>query len=382
MRICFINPPGEYYSPISGGAISTVVMEVGRELIAMGHSVTVATQINGDERYKVGEVIPLILPDRNAMPLFERGISSLRRRLHRWDIPGYEFYRDAVMEAVSEWKPDVVIVFNDLVSPAPIRKALPRARIAVWLQNEWRVNWRLFAATYAATNRFLACSEYIRHWTCVEHGIPLNEIRTVPSGVNLETFSPERKPRREGDPLRVLFMGRIDPNKGPDVVADAVAELQREGKPVRLTIAGGLWWYGHGSEMESPYFRCLKAKMDATHAVYLGHVIRSCVPGVYREHDVVCVLSRSNEPFALVTLEAMASGCAVVTSGRGGLLEACGGAALLADPDDLKSVVDTLRSLADDHALLQRQKTRALTRAARASWSGTAQTLVRELTCP
>jgi glycosyltransferase involved in cell wall biosynthesis len=379
MRICFINPMGEYYSPVSGGAIATIAMEAGRELIERGHCVAVATQLNGDEQYKVGEVIPLILPDRKELSLFRRSVSALRRRVGRWTIPGYEYYRNAVTEAVAKWKPDAVILFNDLISPAPIRKALPNARIAVWLQNEWRTHQRHIRATRAATNRFLACSEYIRHWTAVEHDIPIHEIRTVPSGVNLETFSPAPQPKPKDGPLRVLFIGRIDPNKGPDVVSDAVGELQKEGKAVQLTVAGGLWWYGHGREMDSPYFRCLKSKMDAAHATYLGHVARPCVPDLLRQHDVVCVLSRSNEPFALVTLEAMACGCAVVSSGRGGLLESCGGAALLADPDNLGSVVTVLRSLAANPALLQRRKAAALKRAARASWSETARILEREL---
>lgn len=379
MRICFINPPGEYYSPLSGGAIATIAMEVSRELIARGHRVMVATQLNGDEQYKIGEVIPLVVPDRKQMSWIRRGLSSLRRRVNRWDIPGYEFYLDAVTETLAEWKPDAVILFNDLISSAPIRKALPHARIAVWLQNEWPVHRRHIAATRAATDRFLTCSEYIRHWTAIAHHLSMHEIRTVPSGVNLETFFPKRETRASDGTLRVLFVGRIDPNKGPDMVADAVAELQKQGKPVRLTVAGGLWWYGHGREMENPYFRCLKSKMDAAHATYLGHVARPCVPALMRDHDVVCVLSRSNEPFALVTLEAMASGCAVITSGRGGLLEACGGAALLADPDKPDAVVDALRSLLDDPAQLKRQKALSLKRAARASWAETARILEREL---
>ena len=98
--------------------------------------------------------------------------------------------------------------------------------------------------------------------------------------------------------------------------------------PISLTVAGGLWFYGHGDEMNDPYFRLLKSKMDAAEASCLGHVVRAEVPELIRDHDVVCVLSRSQEPFSLVALEAMASGCAVIASNRGGLPEACGGSGL------------------------------------------------------
>jgi glycosyltransferase involved in cell wall biosynthesis len=100
-----------------------------------------------------------------------------------------------------------------------------------------------------------------------------------------------------------------------------------------------------------------------------------------REHDIVCVLSRSEEPFGLVALEAMASGCAVIASPRGGLPEACGGAALLADPDDLPAIIDAMRKLVTDPDFLARTKRQSVERAARAPWSACAQ-LVEEACAP
>jgi len=120
--------------------------------------------------------------------------------------------------------------------------------------------------------------------------------------------------------------------------------------------------------MNDPYFRTLKEKMDAVNAQYLGYVTRPKVPNIVREHDVAFVLSRSNEPFGLVSLEAMASGCAVIASNRGGLPEACGGAAMLVDPDEPDAVVKLLRKLARDSDLLNVWKQRAVSHASRASW--------------
>jgi len=177
------------------------------------------------------------------------------------------------------------------------------------------------------------------------------------------------------DSPRVLFLGRIDPNKGPDIAADAVAALRAEGLRLSLTVAGGLWFYGHGREMEDPFFNSFNTKMEAAGADYRGHVPRARVPELVRAHDIVCVLSRSEEPFGLVALEAMASGCAVIASRRGGLPEACGGAAMLVDPDDFPAVTDALRRLVTDPALLRRTKRQSVERAARAPWAGCAQLL-------
>ena len=380
MHICFLNPPGEYYSPQSGGAIATIIMEMARKLLSRGHRVSIVTSVNGDDIYSIGEILPIAIPTRKDMGLLARAVSSLRRRLNGWDWPYYEYYRDATVATVRRLQPDAVILFNDLVSSKYLRCALPRARIAVWLQNEWRTNYRDLHRSVAATDVYLTCSYYIRLWTSRTHGIPTERFIIAPSGIDLEAFKPRTSFLKATPELRVLFIGRIDPNKGPDIAADAVAALRRRGVNIQLTVAGGLWWYGHGREMDNPFFRQLKEKMEAAHACYLGHVPRSGVPELLRAHDVVCVLSRSNEPFALVVLEAMASGCAVVASNRGGLPESCGGAALLVDPEDMNAVEDRLESLARTPALLQRQKRRSIERAARAPWSACAEIVEKALT--
>jgi len=376
MHICFANMPIEYYSPISGGAISTIMMSTARELLRRGHRVSILTMVNNDEVYQVGEVIPVDAKRRDDLHFLQRRLSSLRQRLGRWDYPYFEYYLRSVKRHLAGFSPapDVVVLFNDLVSSAHVRSVLPRAKIMVWLQNEWRTRFDM-ARTIASTDVFLTCSEYIRQWTARTHGIPLTRIIDVPSGVDTTQFTPRDNYLDEVETLKVLFLGRIDPNKGPDITADAVATLRAEGLPVTLTVAGGLWFYGHGNEMSDPFFRELKSKMEAAGAGYLGHLPRARVPEVVRQHDVVCVLSRSNEPFGLVALEAMAGGCAVISSNRGGLPEACGGAAALVDPDDLPATVSALRRFATDPGFLRAAKMKAVNRAAAASWTGPAETI-------
>jgi glycosyltransferase involved in cell wall biosynthesis len=376
MHICFVNMPIEYYSPVSGGAISTIIMSTARELLARGHRVSVLTVVNGDPVYQVGEVIPVEARKRDDLSFLQRRVSSLRRRLGRWDWPYFEYYLRSVKKELAGLSPapDAVVVFNDFVSSAHIRSVLPRTKMIVWLQNEWRTRFDM-ARTIASTDMFLTCSEYIRQWTARTHAIPLDRIVSAPSGVDGEMFTPRAGYLDAGEPLKVLFLGRIDPNKGPDIAADAVAALRAEGLAVTLTVAGGLWFYGHGNEMDDPFFRELKPKMDAAGAEYPGHVPRARVPELVRRHDVACVLSRSNEPFGLVALEAMAGGCAVIASNRGGLPEACGEAAALVDPDDLPAVIGLLRRFATDREFLRAAKQRAVRRAANASWTEAAEIL-------
>lgn len=373
MHVCFVNMPIEFYSPVSGGAISTVIMHTAKELIARGHRVSVLTRINSDETYQVGDVTEIKGRTRDDLNFLQRRISSLRWHLSHWDWPFFEYYLRSVANSLARLapEPDVVVVFNDLVSPAYLKRVLPNAKVAVWLHNEWQTRFNM-AETLRNTDVFLTCSDYIRQWTASNHNIPISRITTAHNGVDSTAFTPRVDYLDRRDTLGVLFLGRIDPNKGPDIVADAVAALRAEGLPIELTVAGGLWFYGHGNECENPYFRVLKTKMDIAGARYLGHVTRQHVPEICRSHDVVCVLSRSQEPYSLVAVEAMASGCAVIASKRGGLPEACGGAGISADPDDLPTVVRVLRSLATNHDLLKRLKQKSVARAARATWASCA----------
>jgi len=370
MHICLLNMQIEYYSPVSGGAVATVMMQYARNLLALGHRVTVLTAVNGDEVYPVGDVVPIRNGNRKTINAVQSRVSALRQRIESWDYPHYEYYIRSFKAALRRLlpMPDVVLIHNDFVAPRHIKKALPRTKVVLMLHNETRTNLRDKRKALSYVDLFLPLGCYIRDWTAKAYDIATNKIVPVRNGVDLEVFKPRDNYLDPAKPVRVLFIGRIDPNKGPDLAADAVAQLRREGVPVTLSVAGSLWFYGHGNEMEDPYFRSLKTKMDAAEADYLGHVTRANVPRLVRDHDVVCVLSRSQEPYPLVVLEAMASGCAVLASDRGGLPEVCGGAAIVANPDDLRCVVDRLRSLAADRKLLRTTKIKSVERAARESW--------------
>lgn len=370
MRICFLAPQVEYYSPTVGGAIATGIMQKARRLIARGHQVTVLAVANGQPMYPVGELVPLPAADRSSLNLAQRALGAVSVRLNRWDRHYYEYYMRSFTRALRRLDPppDVVICHNDLVSPKYIHRAVPKAKVIVSLHNEQRTRHQNVNDLSRYVHRFVTNSEYIRQWTARAHGLPLERLVADLNGVDLDSFWPREDYLQPGKPLRVLCLGRIDANKGADIATDAVALLRAEGVPLCLTVAGDVWFYPRPGDAADPFLAQLKEKMKAADAQYLGHVPRSDVPALVRRHDVACVLSRSNEPFGLVALEAMASGCAVIASNRGGLPEACGGAAWLVNVDDFARVVDALRTLATTPAALIDYKRRSVDRAARATW--------------
>ncbi len=367
--------PIEFYSPRTGGAISTIIAEMTRLLEPRGHEVTILTRTDGTPSHPHGRVRPLDPCGPEDLSFLQRQLHKIHWRLNRWDWPYFNYYRRSVRRAAKRLAepPEIVVVFNDLLSPVFLRRLFPRAQICVWLQNEQRTRARDLMVAKASTWRWLTCSRYIRDWTLSHHGFEPEKVIALPSGVNLQQFHPrddwQQPPAGE---TRVLFVGRLNFDKGPDLAVDAVAALRAAGYPVSLTVAGSKWFYRQEDEMADPYLAALREKMALAGVVSLGHVPRDRIGEVFRQHDVVCVLSRWHEPFGLVALEAMASGCAVIASDRGGLPEACGDGALLVDPEDPAAVREALGRLVADRGTLAAAKSQALRRALAASWEVTA----------
>lgn len=114
------------------------------------------------------------------------------------------------------------------------------------------------------------------------------------------------------DPGHILFVGRLAPGKGADVLIDAMVRLQRRGTEARLTIIGD------GSERRALEARA--ARLGGS-VVFAGSLPPQEVAGVMRTVTVVVVPSTTPEGLGLVPLEAMARGALVVATSCGGLAD-------------------------------------------------------------
>ncbi len=140
-------------------------------------------------------------------------------------------------------------------------------------------------------------------------------------------------------------------------------ELRSEGLPVTLTVIGEVRTFGFSLAEEDAYRDRLDQDLIArAEGKHLGWLPHDQLAQQLRDHDVACVLSRVHEPFGLVNLEAMASGCAIVTTGTGGILEAVGDAAAIVPPDSPMEVANVLRAWVADRSSLADRKQAALDR--------------------
>jgi len=188
----------------------------------------------------------------------------------------------------------------------------------------------------------------------------------VPNGVDVDRFHPALAPFEEfRDPGRVnlLFVGRLDPRKGVQLLIDAMPEVvERTQGRARLLIVGDSYLRGQFERSVPALAR------DAVR--FLGHVPSADLPRWYATGDVFVSPASGNESFGIVLLEAMACGRPVVASDIPGyrsvvIPEANG---VVFPPGDRAALAAALAGLANDPERRRALATRGRARALEFAW--------------
>ena len=204
------------------------------------------------------------------------------------------------------------------------------------------------------------------------------KVKIVSPGVDLDVFKPvsrdEKHRLREelGIPMTddvVLFVGRIQPLKAPDVLVKAVAKIVERDPSrrhnLRLVIAGG----PSGNGMAKPLaLQTLAREIGIKDVVdFIPPLSRPQLADWFHAADVVAVPSHS-ESFGLVAIEASAAGTPVVAAAVGGLPTAVGDGGVLIDGHDPQVWATELAALLPDTPRLDALGAKAAEHAKQFSW--------------
>jgi glycosyltransferase involved in cell wall biosynthesis len=191
-------------------------------------------------------------------------------------------------------------------------------------------------------DRLLALSEFARD-TYVSFGVPIDRTFVVPLGVALERF-PVSPPPRTG-PLTYLFVAHVTQTtgilKGLQYLLRAWAQLSLA--EARLVICGKV-----GPEVQEVIKSC---NGDLRNVEFLGGVKD---PAPYYRAAGVFVLPSLAEGMAKVTLEAMATGRAVVATPNSGTVARAGADGLLVPARDVNALADAMLTFYRDRDLAER----------------------------
>lgn len=192
--------------------------------------------------------------------------------------------------------------------------------VTVWPRQGFggkRLRKNPYEELFARVPRVLAVSHFIAG-RLRELGYD-GEIVVVPSGTRLELF-PFRGPRTLDSSPRLLYVGRIIPYKGVDVLLRALPSVLREAPGVRLDVVGD----GEDRAMNEALARTLGL---SDHVTFHGAVAHDAVARAMQAADVLVMPSRTGEDGRVeglgnVSKEALATGLEVVLTDSGGMPEA------------------------------------------------------------
>ena len=176
------------------------------------------------------------------------------------------------------------------------------------------VEWELCYEAW----QVICCSHYMRDEVADVLGVPYNKLEVIPNGIDPSKFDVAfdvnefKKWFAAPNERIVLFVGRMAPEKGIQVLIEAIPEILPAYEDIKFVIAGG----GDRTHLVK-----LAEELGVSERVFFtGYVEDETLIKLYRAADVA-VYPSLYEPFGIVALEAMAARVPVVVSDAGGLRE-------------------------------------------------------------
>jgi len=168
-------------------------------------------------------------------------------------------------------------------------------------------------------DRVITCSHYMRGHVADIFGLDESRVTVIPNGIDpldlqpLDGLEELRARFAAPDEQLVLLVGRLVYEKGFQLALEALPPIIERVGNVRFLVAGS------GTHEEE-----LKEQAEQLglmeHGTFMGWIGDDVLHSLYRIADL-CVVPSLYEPFGLVALEAMASGCPCIVADTGGLRE-------------------------------------------------------------
>ena len=356
MRIAMVSEHASPLAAIGGvdsGGQNVHVESLARAFGRAGHDVTVYTrrdsaELPGRVRMADGVVVEHLdagpatwVPRDQLLPLVGQLGSELATRIAADppDLVHAHFWMSglAALSATRDVHVPVVQTFHAL--------GVTKRRFQGRADTSPPVRIRMERALARAVDRVVATStDEVAE--LVRLGATRKRITVVPSGVDVDQFTPDGPVAERGDRPRVLCIGRLVPRKGFDTVIRALVGVP----DAELVIAGGPAAAELADDPEATRLTGLAERFGVADRVRLiGAVARPDVPALLRSADIV-VCTPWYEPFGIVPLEAMACGVPVAASAVGGQIDSVvhGTTGVHVPPRDPAALAHALRQLLDD----------------------------------
>lgn len=379
MRLAIVSQPFDDVLPPRQNSIGVWTYEVARRLAGRCEVIVYARsrfrrreEVIGNVRY---HLIPVV-PDRlgyKALRFLDRFRPSTRAIFASRCF--YPLYINAVARDLRRRDCDVVHVHNFSQFLPVLGRASPRSRFAILMNCEWltQLDRDMIAARLERANLILGCSEFITDKIRARFPELSHRCRRLHNGADTARMVPPESRPTEAE-KRIIFVGRISPEKGLHVLLEAFAIVIRKCVHARLEIVGpdgvaprefllALSDDARGAALarfaERHYFRVIRetvAKLGLSDKIrFAGPVPHGELRSRYAD-AAIAVQPSLWDAFPLSVIEAMACGLPVVGSRTGGIPEAVvdGETGVLVEPDNAEGLADALLVLLGNRELRER----------------------------
>jgi len=375
LRIAIVNQPWLSSLPVPTSSLEIWTYEVSRRL-AKDNDVHIFGGLPArslrNQRFRDQGVtyhLTSTTPDAFAKRLLPKIRRS--RQANRPDVARqsyYFFWAARVAWELRRLKPDIIHIQNQFPFARIIGRLNPHAKIILHMHSEWlsQIDHREVQPSLNRVSAVMACSaRVLAEFEGRSNGPPL-PTAVVPNGVDPDAFSATAAGGSGCSRSRIVFVGRISPEKGCHSLVDAFASIAAQDPEVTLTMVGpvGALPVGHIVELgKDRHVRDLK-RFYTTSISYpdqilgsLPREIRSRVSitgGLSRERvaeeirDATVLVNPSlSETFGMSLVEAMSSAVPTIATTVGGMPEIVqdGITGSLVPPEDPTVLAEAIQDL-------------------------------------
>lgn len=253
--------------------------------------------------------------------------------------------QQAAIDGFSRWVNDArpaVLIMNDVAAIEPFWPYIPENIRVIVVLHDHAYGWTRSAIKYAETlDAIVPVSKFVERSVSGKLRHFDGMFRTVENGTSYPV--PPKRDAQSG-PLKLVFLGAVDRQKGAYDLPAILMECKRQKIACSLTIIGGI------SDALAANFASVGV---SEYVVWVGRLPRKQCFDALAQGDILLMLSRG-ESFGLVTVEAMSMGCVPIGYSVGGTADIIedGKSGFLVPLCSYKRVVSAIKRLDGDRALL------------------------------
>lgn len=344
--IAVILPRREVYQKAGAGAVSLCVRDIA------------ANSRYRDSTLVFGEPVAEPLEPPRFVPVTPSPWIFMRRASR---------YLTGVVKALRDHPAALIEIHNRPIYVDALNKAFPHTPLLLYLHNDPRTMRGLKEVEQRRrilerVTAVVCVSDFIRR--CMLDGLhdhpQRDKVRVVLNGADTAAIHPAAVENRRRE---IVFVGRLVPEKGGLQFARAAVALRARLPDWRFVLIGARRLSPGGEQ----YGNEVVTEMErlGSQGEITGYIPRDQVLKRMARASIAVIPSLWDDPCPLTAIEAMSSGCAVVTSNLGGLPEIVAKAGLTFSPRNVDELIQHLLNLADNAYVLEQYQRLARERAER-----------------